>query len=107
MKVDDFEIPVLPAFRPDNAMNVDDVVKFNAYVKRLESVTNISISNFNDYLFALENRHDFFAEAGCCVSDHGLEEIYAEDFTGEEIDRIFNKIHGGKYHLHLAVNVHS
>jgi glucuronate isomerase len=33
---------------------------------------------------------------GCGVSDHGLEEIYAEDFTGSEIEVIFNKIHQGK-----------
>jgi glucuronate isomerase len=33
---------------------------------------------------------------GCNVSDHGLEEIYADDFTGSEIDSIFNKVHGGK-----------
>jgi glucuronate isomerase len=33
---------------------------------------------------------------GCNVSDHGLEEIYADDFTGSEIDAIFNKVHGGK-----------
>jgi glucuronate isomerase len=91
-----FEIPVLPAFRPDNAMNVDNPENFNAYIKRLESATNISISNFNDYLFALENRHDFFAANGCSVSDHGLEEIYAEEFTGSEVETIFSKVHGGK-----------
>jgi glucuronate isomerase len=94
---DEFEIPVLPAFRPDNAMNVNDTEKFNAYIKRLEAVTDISISTFDDFLFALQNRHDFFASMGCCVSDHGLEEIYAEDFTGQEIDSIFNKIHSGKH----------
>jgi glucuronate isomerase len=96
LKAEGFEIPVLPAFRPDNAMNADDAVKFNAYVKRLEAVTNVSISTFNDYLFALENRHDFFASAGCAVSDHGLEEIYAEEFTGSEVETIFDKIHAGK-----------
>ncbi len=96
LKATAFEIPVLPAFRPDNAMNVDDAVKFNAYVKKLESITNISISNFNDYLFALENRHDFFAAAGCSVSDHGLEEMYADEFTGSEVETIFSKIHSGK-----------
>lgn len=94
---DGFEIPVLPAFRPDNAMNVGETEKFNAYVKKLEAVTNISISSFDDFLFALQNRHDFFASMGCCVSDHGLEEIYAEDFTGHEIDTIFSKIHSGKH----------
>ena len=94
---DEFEIPVLPAFRPDNAMNVSDTEKFTAYVKKLETATDISISSFDDFLFALQNRHDFFASVGCCVSDHGLEEIYADDFTGHEIDSIFNKVHSGKH----------
>ncbi len=96
IKNDGFEIPILPAFRPDNAMNVSSAEKFNAYVKKLEGITDISVSSFDDFLFALQNRHDFFASMGCGVSDHGLEEIYADDFTGSEIDAIFNKIHGGK-----------
>ena len=96
MKQDGFEIPVLPAFRPDNAMNVADPVIFNLYIKKLEAVTQIAISSFDDFLFALQNRHDFFASVGCSVSDHGLEEIYGEDFTGSEVDTIFNKVHGGK-----------
>ena len=96
MKEEGFEIPVLPAFRPDMAMQVANAGKFNAYIRKLEEVTNIAISSFNDFLFALQNRHDFFASLGCVVSDHGLEEIYADDFTGSEIDAIFSKIHGGK-----------
>jgi glucuronate isomerase len=96
IKEDEFEIPILPAFRPDNAMNVSDPVKFLAYIKKLETTTNIAISSFDDFLYALQNRHDFFASMGCSVSDHGLEEIYADDFTGSEIDSIFNKVHGGK-----------
>jgi glucuronate isomerase len=96
IKADGFEIPILPAFRPDQAMNVSDATNFNSYVGKLEAVTGISISSFDDFLYALQNRHDFFAAAGCGVSDHGLEEIYAEDFTGSEINSIFNKIHSGK-----------
>jgi glucuronate isomerase len=96
LREDGFEVPITPAFRPDNAMNVTDPAKFNAYVKKLEGVTNIAVSSFDDFLYALQNRHDFFASLGCGVSDHGLEEIYAEDFTGSEIDAIFNKVHGGK-----------
>ena len=96
LKEDGFEIPILPAFRPDNAMNVSSAIKFNAYLDALASITNIAISSFDDFLYALQNRHDFFASMGCTVSDHGLEEIYADDFTGSEIDAIFNKIHGGK-----------
>jgi len=96
LKEDGFEIPVLPAFRPDNALNVSSAEKFNAYVKKVEAVTNISVSSFDDFLYALQNRHDFFASMGCCVSDHGMEEMYAEDFAGSEIDAIFNTIHSGK-----------
>jgi len=96
IKEDGFEIPILPAFRPDHAMNVSDPAKFLGYVKKLEAITNIAISTFDDFLFALQNRHDFFASMGCSVSDHGLEEIYTDDFTGSEIDAIFNKVHGGK-----------
>ncbi len=96
LKQEGFEIPILPAFRPDNAMNVDDPTKFNAYIKKLETVSNVAISSFNDYLFALENRHDFFASMGCTVSDHGLEEIYVEEFTGWEVEAIFNKVRAGK-----------
>jgi len=97
LKEDGFEIPVLPAFRPDNAMNVDNPDNFNTYISRLEAATNIAISSFSDYLFALENRHDFFAAMGCTVSDHGLEEMYAEEFTGYEVDAVFNKIRAGKW----------
>ncbi len=92
---DNCPIKVLPAFRPDKAMNVDDAAVFNDYVSKVEAASNISVSNYSDYLKALKNRHNFFATMGASVSDHGLEQIYAEDFTDIEIDTIFNKIRGG------------
>jgi glucuronate isomerase len=90
-----FEIQIRPAFRPDKAMNVDDVAAFNAYVEKVEAASNISVMDYDDYLKALKNRHDFFAKMGSCVSDHGLEQIYAEDYTDTEIKNIFAKIRGG------------
>jgi len=92
---DDFEIKILPAYRPDKAMNVDDASTFNSYVSKLEAVSNTSIASYGDYLDALKNRHDYFASMGCSVSDHGLEHIYAEDYTESEIASIFNKIRSG------------
>src|SRR5207237_941226 len=61
IKDDGFEIKILPAYRPDKAMNVDDATSFNAYLSKLEATGNKSISSFNDYLDALKSRHDFFA----------------------------------------------
>lgn len=85
-------VKMLPAFRPDKAMNPDDLEVLNAYIDKLESVTNTSIDSYDVYLSALKSRHDYFAENGCKVSDHGLEQIYAEDYTEEEIKNIFQKI---------------
>jgi glucuronate isomerase len=91
-----FEIPILPAFRPDNAMNVDNTASFNNYLQRLEIVSKVSIGSFQNYLDALKSRHDYFASNGCNVSDHGLEEIYAEDYSDGEIESIFNTVRTGK-----------
>ncbi len=96
LKDDGFEIPILPAWRPDAAMTVANAQNFVNYVERVEAASNINISNFDSYLDALKNRHDFFASMGCAVSDHGLEEIYADDYTDAEVNTIFDKIFSGK-----------
>jgi glucuronate isomerase len=94
LKDDGFEVKILPAYRPDKAMNADDPAAFNQYVSKLEAASGKSVSSFRDYLDALKDRHDFFATLGCSVSDHGLEQVYAEDYTDEEISRIFDKVRG-------------
>ncbi len=96
IKDDGFEIKILPAFRPDKAMNVDDVTEFNNYVEKLQTVTNTNINSFESFLDALKLRHDFFASMGCSVSDHGLEHIYAVDYTDAEVAAAFNKIRNGR-----------
>lgn len=87
---------ILPTFRPDKAMNADDTQALNAYINKLEEVANVSISDYDSYLAALKTRHDFFAAQGCKVSDHGLEHIYAETYTNEEVKSIFDKIRSGQ-----------
>jgi glucuronate isomerase len=89
-------VKVYPAFRPDKAMNADDTKTLNEYINKLEAVVNISIDSYEAYLSALKRRHDYFAENGCTVSDHGLEQMYAEDFTSQEVAIIFDKIRLGK-----------
>ena len=96
LKRDNFEIKVLPAFRPDKAMNADDPQELTKYISKLEEVSGISVSNYDDYLKALKSRHNYFAEIGCLVSDHGLENIFAEDYTDQEIRNIFNSLRNGK-----------
>jgi glucuronate isomerase len=96
IKDSNFAVKVFPAFRPDKAMEVSNTKTFAQYVKKVEEVTNTTITNLSDYLAALKNRHDFFATMGCNVSDHGLEEIYAEAFTENEVASIFTKAIAGE-----------
>jgi glucuronate isomerase len=92
---DSFEVKILPAYRPDKAMQIDDVAIFKKYVQKVEAASNVSVSSYTDYLSALKKRHNFFAGMGCSVSDHGLEQIYADDYTENEIKGIFDKAISG------------
>jgi glucuronate isomerase len=94
-KDDSFDIKVLPAFRPDQAMAVENSTCFNEWVDRLEAVSNIAISNYSDFYDALRKRHDYFHENGCRLSDHGVEQPYNEPYTETEISRIFNAVRSG------------
>ena len=91
-----FEIKMIPAWRPDKAMAVEVPANFKAYIEKLSEVSGVTISKFSDVIDALRKRHQFFAENGCKLSDHGIEEFYAEDYTDAEIEAIFNKVYSGK-----------
>lgn len=96
IKASGIDLVVLPAFRPDKAMNADDVAGLNQYIDKLATIVEKPITNYQEYLAALKSRHDFFVENGASVSDHGLEQIYAEDYTEDEIAQIFLKIRKGE-----------
>ncbi|GAB6007735.1 glucuronate isomerase [Dysgonomonas reticulitermitis] len=103
LKKEGFSVKVLPTWRPDKAMAVEVPAAFRAYVEKLSEVSGIAISKFADLITALRNRHDFFASVGCKLSDHGIEEFYAEDYTQAEIDAIFNKVYGGQELSHAEI----
>lgn len=93
---DNWGVKVFPAFRPDKVMQVENELLFNQYLADLEKTANISIGDFNSFLDALKSRHDFFAANGCSVSDHGLENLFAEEFTEQQIAAIFLKLRSFK-----------
>ena len=95
VREDGFKVKMLPAWRPDKAMAVENAANFRAYVERLSAAADVDIRTFSDFIDALQRRHDFFHEQGSRLSDHGLEEFYAENYTDSEIDVIFNKVYGG------------
>ena len=90
-----FKVKVLPTWRPDMAMTVENPAAYREYIDKLAKVSGVSINCFDDIVKALLVRHKYFEEQGCRLSDHGMEEFYADDFTASELDAIFAKVYGG------------
>ena len=95
IKADGFETEVLPAWRPDKAMAVENTTTFNQYIDKLEDVAKTNISSFSELMAALDSRHEFFHANGCRLSDHGVETVIAEDYSERDIANIFEKVRGG------------
>ena len=91
-----FEVKVLPTWRPDKAMAIDNPTAYRAYIEALSSTAKQEIRTYTDLLDVLQQRHDFFASVGCRLSDHGVNEFYADDFTEAELNAIFRKVMDGK-----------
>lgn len=87
---DSFEVQVLPAWRPDNAMKVEKPA-FPGYIKKLSEVSGVNIASFEDLKVALVKRMEFFHEMGCVISDHGLDYAMYVPASAEEIEAIFAK----------------
>ena len=85
-----FDVQVLPAWRPDRAMNIEKP-DYLDYLKSLSTASNISISSFADLKNALKIRMDFFASRKCCISDHGLEYVMYAPASDSEVEEIYKK----------------
>jgi len=90
-------ISVVPTFRPDQLLNIDQPTLFVPYLKRLEEASKIPINDYDDLLNAIKNRHDFFRASGCKASDHGQVHLYAEEYTEIEVKAIFKKSLNGLF----------
>lgn len=93
---DTFDVQVLPAWRPDKAMNIEKV-DYVSYLSKLSKVSGVKVSTFATLKEALQKRLAYFAANGCCVSDHALEYVMYTPASDEEIDAIFVKrMQGGE-----------
>lgn len=83
-----FTTKVLPAWRPDKAMNIEKDT-WPEYVKALCEVSGVNVTSFAAMKEALMKRMDYFAKHGCSLSDHGLNYVFYAPASGEEIEKIF------------------
>lgn len=94
-KDESFSVQVLPAWRPDKAMNLEKA-DYEDYIRRLSEVSNVKITSFDTLIEALRVRMDFFASMGCLISDHGLEYVMYNPASADTIEEIFSKRMSGK-----------
>jgi len=87
---------IYPTWRPDKALAVEEPTGWIAWVGKLEAAAGASITSYAGLLEALERRHAAFHEKGCRASDHGLEQLYAEDCSEARAERAFSTLRGGR-----------
>lgn len=87
---DNLNFKVSTSFRPDRAILITNE-GYNDYIDSLGKVADISIETYTDLCDALRSRINYFDKNGCKLCDHGLNEIYFENFTESEVNSIFKK----------------
>jgi glucuronate isomerase len=87
---------VLPAYRPDRALQVHWPDRFNEWIGRLEAVSNVEIRDLNSFTDALKQRHDAFHALGARLSDHGLDRCPAKFFSDLSAPKIFDRARQGQ-----------
>ncbi len=95
IREDGFETKVLPAWRPDKAMAIEDGAGYRDYLGKLAEASGVTISDLKGLRDALAQRHAFFHAEGCRLSDHGIERFYAAAYTEEGITATFAKVLAG------------
>lgn len=89
-----FDVQVLPAWRPDKAMNIEKP-DYLDYLARLSEVSGVRIHSFETLKEALVKRMAFFDSMGCRASDHALEYVMYKPASPQELEAIFKKRLGG------------
>ncbi|HVT09861.1 MAG TPA: glucuronate isomerase [Polyangia bacterium] len=87
---------LFPTWRPDKALALNDLPGWNAWLDALGAAANMTVATLDELREALRRRHDAFHEAGCRASDHGLERMYAADYTEREVAAAFAGARAGK-----------
>ena len=87
---------MLPTWRPDKAMALEDPGEWNKWVDVLAELTDKDITTWDAFLEALDQRHQFFHDCGCRLSDRGLERCYFTSFTKEQVAHIFQNARANK-----------
>jgi glucuronate isomerase len=86
---------MVPSYRPDKALAVEDPVAWKAYLGKLSAAADMTIGSYKELVAALQKRHDAFHELGCRASDHALVAPFAVFVSEQALEALFAKCLGG------------
>ena len=95
IKEDGYKVKVIPTFRPDKAMVIENAPMYINYIAKLSESSGIEIRDFTSLLEALDARHNFFHNIGCRIADHGIPIFWTETYSNEEIEKIMTNVLSG------------
>ncbi|MFX0073804.1 MAG: glucuronate isomerase [Candidatus Hermodarchaeota archaeon] len=95
IKEDSYTVKILPTFRPDKAMALENPTMYINYISKLSESSGIEVKDFTSLLEAIDVRHKFFHNMGCRIADHGILTFWTESYTDAEIEKIAIKILSG------------
>lgn len=91
-----FPVKVLPAWRPDRCHAVEDGDSYRTWIRSLGKSCNKDISSYDELLSALDERHQFFHDHGCRISDHGISCLpLTEPVSAKQMDQMFRQLMEG------------
>jgi glucuronate isomerase len=87
---------VVPTFRPDRALDVDQPGIFNPWLDRLGAAAHVDIVRLDDLIEALSRRHQDFHDLGGRLSDHGLAFCPGPPSSDREAAAAFDQARAGR-----------
>ena len=90
LKEIDWKGKVIPCFRPDAVVNITKK-NWKQEIDKLSEASGIDVTNYKNYIKALENRRVFFKSMGAVSTDQGIESPYTHQLSEQEAEAIFRK----------------
>lgn len=95
IKDSSFNTQVLPTWRPDPVLAINNPESYNGYIATLQKAANVNIASFQDLIEAIQTRHDYFHARGCRLADHGVDSFVYSEFTLSGLEKVFDKVRKG------------
>ena len=96
IKDTDCPAKIYPAFRPDRAVLFNRPEDLKNYLEDLEEASGINIKDYDSFIDAIDNRHEFFHQNGCRLADHGLEDMMYLEKGSKTAKELFADVLDGK-----------